>query len=263
MPEDLNAPNNTVTLWPLPEIKHVYLLAAGIVLGVLLGPAVMGSVFPKPYEQWLGGGGDNAQLQQAYDEANLLTQQPQTYLLPPEIEADIARYEALAYDALEKRLDVLRSTGVSGEALTEERANSESAILEHRDQVTQRAFEARRMQLLLTIAGLEREMTSDRHARLLRLIGVQMALVLALVAFAIAEALLAPPVGGDGRRVASPRLAHLVTIRYALLAGWLTLTIAQPAALKQVNPVFAGVLVVVVLVVGFVPLGKRAKTGTA
>jgi len=271
-PEKTTQYKDTLTLWPLPDVKHVYLLAAGIFLGVMLGPAVLGRVMPAQYEQWFNAGGDTTQLDQAHAEALELMEKPESYLLPPDIDAEITRYETLAYAAMDARLETMRDIEVTPQAIEEERQQSQDTIRGHRDAVTQRAFDTRRNELLLQIAGLERKQAETRHAHRLKLIGIQMALILALVAFAIAEALLAPtpapgsgdseeaggePAGASKAAAVSPRLAHLVTVRYALLAGWLTLAIAQPAAIKAVSPVFAVLLVAVVLVAGFVPLGKK------
>ncbi|MEM9415811.1 MAG: hypothetical protein AAGA29_10090 [Planctomycetota bacterium] len=258
MPDDPNTAPDTVTLWPLPDARHIYLLAAGIVLGVLLGPAVMGRVLPNQYEQLFNDAGPTAELDAARAELLAAQQDPAAWMLPPEVEAEIKDYETLAYDAMEARLETLRGLNMTPAALVEEREQSEQKILAHRVARETREREQLLLQHTRDVAVLDLQASVARQQHHLKLVGIQLALILALVAFAIAEGLLAPTPDGEGRRVASPRLAHLVTIRYALLAGWLCLALAQPAALKQVNPYFAGVLVAVVLVVGLVPLGKRA-----
>ncbi|MFI4859498.1 MAG: hypothetical protein ACIAXF_02330, partial [Phycisphaerales bacterium JB063] len=257
MPDATEKPNDAVTLWPLPDARHIYLLAAGIVLGVLLGPAVMGRVLPSAYEQLFNRGGYSTELESAREAALAMMNDPGSWLLSPEVDAEVERFETLAREKLNRQLTTLRATGVTQQAIDEHVARAEQTLVEYRAGVTQRSFDNQLAQKRLQIGMLEREQQVTRQQHYLKLIGVQMALVLALIAFAVAEALLAPPAQGEGRRVASPRLAHLVTIRYALLAGWLTLALAQPAALQQVNPYFAAVLVLVVLVVGLVPLGKR------
>ncbi|XAM01327.1 hypothetical protein OT109_08020 [Phycisphaeraceae bacterium D3-23] len=258
MPDEPIAQPDTVTLWPWPDARHIYLLAAGIVLGVLLGPAVMGRALPHQYELLFDAPGPTAELDAARAQLLAARQDPGAWVLSPEVAAELEQYETLAYDAMEARIETLRSLNMTPAALVEEREQSEQKILERRVARETREREQRLLQHARDVTVLELQASVARHEHRLKLIGIQMALVLALAAFAIAEALLAPPADRQGQRIASPRLAHLVTIRYALLAGWLTLAIAQPAALKQVNPYFAGVLVAVVLVVGLVPLGKRA-----
>lgn len=45
---------------PFPDVGGLYLLVAGIVLGVLLGPAVLGRVAPSIYQDVFVGGGEIA-----------------------------------------------------------------------------------------------------------------------------------------------------------------------------------------------------------
>ena len=251
-------PDKTVTLWPLPEVRHVYLLAAGILLGVLLGPAVFGRVFPPQYDAWFGTHLHHPELDQAYQK-NLqqLHNAPEASLLPAEVQQEMQAHERLAREAMQQRLDTLAATQVTPQAIEEEREASERAILETRIGRQQREIINQRNLQLLRISTIERERQQQHHNHQLGLIGIHLTLVLALVAFALTEALLTPPETGERRQGLPPRLSHFITIRYALLAGWLCLTLAQPIALHQANPVFAGVLIAVVLIAGLVPLGKK------
>jgi hypothetical protein len=59
-----------------PEARHLYLLVAGIIAGVLLGPGVLGRVLPEVYDRWFVGGREAAMNVQALEQkrAELLVQ---------------------------------------------------------------------------------------------------------------------------------------------------------------------------------------------
>ncbi len=66
-------PANARCVSPFPDLGGLYLLVAGIVLGVLLGPAVLGRLAPSVYEDAFVGGADIAR-QLAEDRAQTLQQ---------------------------------------------------------------------------------------------------------------------------------------------------------------------------------------------
>ncbi len=98
---------------PFPDVGGVYLLVAGIVLGVLLGPAVFGRLAPSVYEEVFLGGGPIAQ--------QLADEQAET----------------------DRQLQLLEQTGVTEVALTEQLAGREQAMVLLRAQLE----EARRQRL--------------------------------------------------------------------------------------------------------------------
>ncbi len=63
----------SVCVNPFPDLGGLYLLVAGLLLGVLLGPAVLGRAAPSLYQQVFVGGGEV--LQQIQDEQEKTRQQ--------------------------------------------------------------------------------------------------------------------------------------------------------------------------------------------
>ncbi|MEZ6190224.1 MAG: hypothetical protein R3C45_02935 [Phycisphaerales bacterium] len=84
---------------PFPDVGGLYLLIAGIVLGVLLGPAVLGRVAPDVYRDVFVGGGEY--LHQLTEE-NIKTQQ---------------------------QLEALQDTGVTEEAIPEHVVGREQELV--------------------------------------------------------------------------------------------------------------------------------------
>jgi len=55
---------------PLPDHRHLYLLVAGVLIGILLSPAVAGRVLPQGWQTWFFGGAEIEQrLEEIRDEA--------------------------------------------------------------------------------------------------------------------------------------------------------------------------------------------------
>ncbi len=192
---------------PFPDHTSLYLLAAGILLGVLLSPGVLGRAAPALYENIFVGGSDIA-LQIAEDQA-----------------------------LVDKQIRDLEQIGATDAAIPEHLIR-----LEDRQVVLQAKHQQARAQ------------------RLNKLTGWTTALMLAVIAMMMLEALVSPETNADQTTAVSPALGRLVTARYALTALWLALAIAQPKLLAQLPILFAGLLIAVALTAALIPLGpgKRA-----
>lgn len=192
----------------------MYLLGIGLLLGLLLGPAVLGRIAPETYAFWFTGTGEAAATIHAFD-----------------------------LDTF-KGLQQLTTTGVSQIAVEEYAA--------------QRAAER---QALPEFSQALIERQQHKQAWMGRL----MALVLTVIVVMGLEAWAGPrplPERG-GRAVVSPTLGRLVTIRYALIALWMTLALANPAALLDAPWGFVAALLFIALLIGLVPLGNRSITKDA
>lgn len=56
-PDTARTTEPAAVTWPLPDRRHLLLLAVGVVIGVLLGPAVLGRVSPAGYRAVFAGEG--------------------------------------------------------------------------------------------------------------------------------------------------------------------------------------------------------------
>jgi hypothetical protein len=167
----------------------LYLIVAGLVLGLLLGPAVLGRLAPQRY-----------------------------LALFPSVES--ARADLEAFDRnLSDLARQLAATGATGAAADELRVQMAP------------------QRLPLVTALIEAKRSAGRLP----------AVTLALAALMVIEA-----AGG------SVLARRLVTVRFALIALWIALLLAQPAALADVPIAFAGLVLVVALVAGLVPLPRRS-----
>ena len=63
---------NAPWLVPLPTLRDVYVLCAGLILGIVIGPAVLGKLAPATYAQFSGAGPAYTQLQQHHVETGTL-----------------------------------------------------------------------------------------------------------------------------------------------------------------------------------------------
>lgn len=197
------------TVWPLPDRRHLVLLVVGAVVGILLGPLVLGQISPKGYRALFFGDTQRAEIFQEELER---------------IDRELQQLDSVAAD-----VDV-----------------TPAAIEELRDDL------ARQRELAAASLRVElRRLAVGESSALL------VALVLALLVVAIFEATISPKPSERGRAVLTPVQQRVTTIRYALLAGVLAIVLARPALLGEVSWVFVVLLLAVIAVAGFVPLGRK------
>lgn len=169
-----------------PGHRDLYLLVAGVVAGVLLGPGVFGRLAPE-----------------AYDE-----------VFPPSIQT-----VGLQLVELEKKLaanrELLRQIGATDAAISD--------------------LEAQRPE--------KRTELEARFDRASRSAGRTTSLLVALVVTMILEA----AIGAHRVR------RRLTQARYALLAIWVALILAQPAVLSGISLPFVAMLTLIVLIAAVVP----------
>jgi len=204
-----------IPLLPHATPAHAYLIVAGIVLGVLAGPGVLGRLAPDVHRQ-LFGGLDAQQVEQ--------------------LDGLLEAHRSKTLEQIQR----LEGTGVS------------------QDRVTERLDEFAAEEELIR-AQIARQQVQARTDGVMPML---MAVMLAVVAVVLLEAVLGPQVDAQGRAVVLPVHGRLVTVRYGLLAVWTMLVLAQPAAMLSLKPVFAIALIAVALAVGLVPLGRNAPETT-
>ncbi|MEM1212518.1 MAG: hypothetical protein AAGI68_09495, partial [Planctomycetota bacterium] len=228
--------------WPLPDHRHLWVLAAGLVLGVLAGPMVLGKVNAGWYERVFVSGGEGAGA------ATLLAV----------ASGELAAFEAETADKIERVNDVFgdpedSSAKAEIEGLQLRRSGERAALAERVQEAQVRLMAAQGVHL-------------DRVR------GVLLALVLAGVGVMILEGAVSPAPGSSpgsaldhgGERVeVGPGVGRLVTVRYAIGALGLGLVVAQPALFSGVSWVLVGGVLVVGLAAGLVPLGKKGSGGGA
>lgn len=190
---------------PFPDHRDLYLLVAGVLLGVLLSPAVLGQLSPRTYDAWFVGGGEEAAMVAAEERA---------------IGAD---------------LDRLRAIGVTPVAIQEELSRR-----------------------LNTLAPLKMTVEQAQAERAAALQGWMTGAVLCVLIVMAIEAVTAPNVEEGQPASVSPTTGRLKSVRYALLAVWVALAVARPAALADLPWLFIALLLLVALAAGLVPLGRSA-----
>lgn len=211
------------------------MLVAGVVLGVLLGPAVLGRLAPPQYDTMFVGSGDTTALDAAQaDLDDFLTNEERRQ---EKINDIIAQYELVGSD--DDSIAIAKEEQLF--ALTNQFADEEQAL---RD-------------AMVSAMG---EVSVRQQAYRDKLLGMSTVMLLLIVVLLAAEAILSPQRDEieAGKTRLPPALSRLITVRYGLAAGWLMLMLAQPVWLRGIDPIFGGLLLVVVLVAGLVPLGKRA-----
>ena len=60
-------PSQAIVASPFADARHLYLIGVGLLLGILLGPAVLGRVAPDTYAAWFTGAGEAAAEVRAFD----------------------------------------------------------------------------------------------------------------------------------------------------------------------------------------------------
>ena len=212
------------------------MLVAGVVLGLVLGPTVLGQFAPQFYDPMFVGSGDTAELDAA--RADLDDFKTNSDRREAKINEIIAQYKLVGSD--DDSIAIAKDEQLV--ALTNAFADEQEAL----------------EQVLLSAQG---EVTFRRQAHLDKLSGMATVILLLVVLLFAAEAIVSPQRDEieDGQAELSPLLSRLVTVRYGLMAGWLILMLAQPHWLSGIDPWFGGLLLLVVVVAGLVPLGKRAS----
>ena len=97
------------------------------------------------------------------------------------------------------------------------------------------------------ITEAQRQQESRAHE--VELLGITQALVIAAIAIMIVESLLSPTLMARRR---------LSSARYAVLAIWVAIVLAQPALLLQMGVLLPVLLVAVAVVAALIPFGRRA-----
>ncbi|MEM6256951.1 MAG: hypothetical protein AAGI37_01395 [Planctomycetota bacterium] len=216
----------------MPDQRHLYMLVAGVLIGVLMGPAVLGRVSAPLYDQLFTGSGDTTELEAAQAELDdFLTNE----------DTRIARIE-----------------GIMAQAALLDPGDTAYISAENQAMALTNAFADEQAQLEANIKLARVPVLAKQELHRKKLSGMATMMLLLIVLLFAAEAILSPQRDEleSGKTALPPALSRLVTIRYGLAAGWLMLMLAQPVWLQGIGVLFGGLLLAVVLVAGLVPLGK-------
>lgn len=192
-------------LSPFPDHRDLYLLIAGVALGVLLSAAVLGNLWPQAYHDLFVGG------------------------------YDVHRQVIAMQQRHAETLATLETTDVTDVAIAEQQQQFEQQLM-----------------------PLQAELQQARNEHLDALAGRLSALIVAIALVMVLEVLVSPQPAAGQRAAVPAALNRLISVRYALLALWLALVIARPAALGELSLLFVLLVIAVALAVAFVPLGRRA-----
>lgn len=200
-----------------PSHLEIYILATGVLLGVILGPAVLGRVAPALYDKMFVGAIAAGQRQE-----------------------EIAKKRDAVIDKMSlmnKIVQDLKDVKVTDVAIAEKEAEFkpqiDAAVAE-----ANAAAEAAAVENAAFRAGVTARAT---------------ALILAVLAIMVIEAI--TPAG-------SFLAGRLTTVRYALLALWVALLIAQPGMLRSLPIGFTAALVIVGVGAAVVPMGGKQTATT-
>lgn len=246
------------------------MLVAGVVLGVLLGPAVLGRLAPPTYDALFEGTGDLSEVQQARAELEKLdtgeidfTQSKQaTAAFEAFDQANQLRTQRI--EKIKKQYEIIGSENDSTAIARDEQVRAiqdeqqtDLATLQLRLIEIKQSMKDR---LAFDVAQAQAKVEQRRDAHRDKLMGMATVMLLLIVVLHAAEAILSPQRSEleQGKAALPPILSRLITVRYALAAGWLMLMLAQPVWLRGIDLTFGLVLLAVVLVAGLVPLGKKA-----
>jgi hypothetical protein len=202
-------------------------LIIGIVVGVLANDRILGRLAPDFYERTFVGG-----LTEREDLRGLEARQ--------NAERERARQRRQEMDA---EIADLEKTGVTPAAIEEKRAQ-DARELDQIDNESKRNDDWR---------GFYERYDQSRRRQAAKLGGYRTALILAMLAIMAIEALIDPLAADPWPRWR----ARLASVRYAFLAAWIALVLAQPEPLVPVPYQLVGLLIVVGLVAAWVPLGRR------
>jgi len=218
----------------MPDPLHLYMLVAGMVLGIAFGPAVLGKAAPSLYDKLFVGTGNTTELDQAQTQLDLFRND------------DSTRQERIA--------NVLKQGEFLGEG-----GDTANLDVIAQTQALEAEFRQDEFNLLAQVEFAREPITQRREAHTEKLGGLATLLLLLTVVVMLAEPILAPSrhdLNEAGRAEVPAALPRLITLRYALVAGWVTLALAKPVWLLSIDPVFAIILAAVVGVAAFVPLGR-------
>ena len=142
-----------------------------------------------------------------------------------------------------------------GSALHEQLRESATTYAVSRDRlaatgVTGEALDELEQQHLAEVQPIAAEIAGRYEARLALLRSIMSATVIAVLAVMVIEAVVTPS-----------RQAGLATARYALLAVWVAVALAQPRLVADLPVVLTAGLIVVALAAGLMPLGRGRGAG--
>jgi hypothetical protein len=246
------------------------MLVAGVVLGVLLGPAVLGRLAPDAYDRLFEGAGDLKRVEAARAELEKLDTGETDFTKTDQATAAFEAFDQ-ANQLRQQRIEDIKKqyelVGEEGDSTTIARDEQIRAVeAEQQEDLAKLRLrltnikQDMRDRLMFELAQAQREVEQRQDAHLDKLLGMATVMLLLIVLLHTTEAILSPQRKEieEGKAVLPPVLSRLITVRYALAAGWLMLMLAQPVWLRRIDLTFGVVLLVVVLVAGLVPLGKRA-----
>ncbi|MEM9019691.1 MAG: hypothetical protein AAGC44_03935 [Planctomycetota bacterium] len=216
----------------MPDPLHLYMLVAGMALGILLGPAVLGKASPGLYDKLFIGTGDTRELDQAKQNMADFEENNDYSERVAKVNKQAEFFDPNDSTALSVKEEILRLTN-------------------------EYALEREEHQALFQEALITIELRRNEHTE--KLEGLVTLLLLLTVVVMLVEPLLSPSrseLDETGRAEIPAALPRLITLRYALIAGWVSFALAKPVWLLSISPVFAIILAALVGVAAFVPLGK-------
>jgi hypothetical protein len=202
------------------------MLCLGLLVGLVGNPAVLGRLAPDWYQRHITGA---AEQRQAYDDA------AQNFAI-------LNKTVPVKIHDLSAQIDALRQTGVSEAALGEKT----------------REIDTRRERLndaQIRCAQAQAAYDDARAAHAARFDGLLHALVLACLVVMVLETLIDPAATGPYLRWRG----NLASVRYACMAAWIALALAQPQLLLSVSFALVLLLLAVGLAVVAIPLRRAAS----
>jgi len=208
-----------------PDHRDLYLLVLGLLVGLLLSEWCLGRLSFETYERMFVGG-QEARINKDMAKATLKKKMQK-------LESDLEQRK--------QRIIELKSESVMDQFI--EQANTERIALaeKHRSEVDR--------------YRLEQEHLVREHATWYQRLLTGLIMVIAVMM--ILETLLDP----DHSDFTTMLQGRFSTVRYAVMAGWLALFLAQPEAFSshKINLGFFILLLVVAIAAAMAPLGKGKK----